>query len=276
VRKRRTPAHHAGLLLQRFALSSVLLSKKDRPGEIETLLKAARGVANNEEVQQMYQEAYSRWTASFEGVCASAHLTTPDRLVVGLGTASVLETGLRLHHTYGTPLIPGSALKGLAAHYCHKAWGARDNPSAPDENLKFRRGGAHHALLFGTTDDGGVITFHDAWIRPDSLKDALWLDIVTPHHRKWQINRSAPTDYDSPVPVSYLSVAGTFDFRLSWSGPFSPQAQPWTTLALTILREALATCGVGGKTSSGYGRLVPPGAGSECDANASSGVSERL
>lgn len=40
-------------------------------------------------------------------------LRTQARLVVGLGTDSVLETAITLHRIYGFPTIPGSALKGL-------------------------------------------------------------------------------------------------------------------------------------------------------------------
>jgi CRISPR-associated protein Cmr6 len=139
--------------------------------------------------------------------------------VVGLGSENVLETGLRLHHTYGIPVIPGSALKGLASHYCDEVWGQRHNEKASEENLLFRRRGTHHSLLFGTTEDGGVITFHDALLTPESLNQgALGLDVMTPHHPKWQVNGAPPTDFDSPVPVSFLSVSGTFEIRLSWSG----------------------------------------------------------
>lgn len=127
--------------------------------------------------------------------------------------------------------------------------------------MSFRRDGQHHALLFGTTEDGGVITFHDAWIVPNSLDDGpLRLDVMTPHHPKWQTNEAPPKDFDSPNPVSFLSVAGTFDVRISWSGPADTppeKAEAWTGLAIEILREALSEWGVGGKTSSGYGRLVP-------------------
>lgn len=42
------------------------------------------------------------------------------RLVVGLGLPSPLETGIVLHHVYGVPVIPGSALKGLT-----RAWRLR-------------------------------------------------------------------------------------------------------------------------------------------------------
>jgi CRISPR-associated protein Cmr6 len=35
------------------------------------------------------------------------------RMVIGLGGAHVLETSMTLHHTYGIPYIPGSAVKGI-------------------------------------------------------------------------------------------------------------------------------------------------------------------
>ncbi len=39
------------------------------------------------------------------------------RLVIGLGSESVYETGLTLHHIYGFPYIPGSAIKGVTRHH---------------------------------------------------------------------------------------------------------------------------------------------------------------
>lgn len=47
-------------------------------------------------------------------------------------------------------------------------------------------------------------------------------------------NEAPSTDFDSPVPVSFLSVSGAFEIRLSWSGPSgtpSDQAEAWTPLA---------------------------------------------
>lgn len=253
----RERATHPGLILQRY------LVKQSDPSERRIIFEAACHAVGSESLRPIYAEAFERRDCSFasDQPCRSEHLSTASRLIVGLGSENVLETGLQLHHTYGVPIIPGSALKGLASHYCHDVWGQRQNASAPEENLAFRRGGKHHSLLFGTTEDGGVITFHDAWIVPQSLTNgALRLDVMTPHHPKWQTNEAPPTDFDSPVPVSFLSVAGTFDVRLSWSGPTGAsqdQAEAWTKLAMLLLREALAEWGVGGKTNSGYGRLVP-------------------
>lgn len=61
-------------------------------------------------------EAYRhRWKAMVEGRGGTIFsLRTQWRMVVGLGGPSVLETAMTLHHIYGFPIIPGSALKGLA------------------------------------------------------------------------------------------------------------------------------------------------------------------
>lgn len=261
----RRHGNHPGLILQRY------LIRQSDPEERRKLLDAARDAARSDSLRAVYTEAYRRWERSFAGSrpFRSERLTTAGRLIVGLGSENVLETGLRLHHTYSVPIIPGSALKGLASHYCDDVWGQRHlGDDAPQENRRFRRKRSadevedhYHRLLFGTTEDGGVITFHDAWIVPDSLHDgALRLDVMTPHHPKWETNEAPPTDFDSPNPVSFLSVAGAFDVRISWSGPADTppeKAEAWTGLAMEILREALAERGVSGKTSSGYGRLVP-------------------
>lgn len=255
--KGRERGTHPGLILQRY-----LTGPSNDSEERRAVLDAAQRAASSESLSSIYGEAFARWAGSFpqDNLHRSERLAVAGRLIVGLGSENVLETGLRLHHTYGVPIIPGSALKGLASHYCHEVWGQRQDAAVSEANKLFRRGGAHHSLFFGTTEDGGVVTFHDAWIAPESLSGALCLDVMTPHHPNWQTNKAPPTDFDSPVPVLFLSVAGTFDIRLSWSGPATTppdRAEAWTALAMNLLREALAEWGVGGKTSSGYGRLVP-------------------
>src|SRR5207237_5666779 len=112
----------------------------------------------------------------------------------------------------------------------------------------------HHRLLFGTTDDSGCLIFHDAWLTPDS-PNPLVMDVMTPHHPKWLDGAVPPTDFDSPVPVPFVSVGGAFRVAVSWHGPVSGKAQYWTELGFDLLAEALREWGVGGKTSSGYGRL---------------------
>src|SRR5579885_2650459 len=73
-------------------------------------------------VPEAYKRFYKRWEmelqdmeAKGEAKCFEA--TAKGRLIVGLGIDSVIETGIALHHTYGVPYLPGSALKGLTASY---------------------------------------------------------------------------------------------------------------------------------------------------------------
>ena len=264
---------HPGLLLQRF-LPEPATGENGNPEEKRALLTAAIESAKNSDLRALYRVAFDRWAQALPPITEAADLVTAGRLIVGLGSENVLETGIRLHHTYGLPVIPGSALKGLAAHYCNEVWGqtagseAYRRPTKTDDEAyrKYLKDGGlepadnFHRLLFGTTDDSGCITFHDAWLTPDSMSNCLCQDVMTPHHPKWLDGAVPPTDFDSPIPVSFLSVAGTFRVGVSWNGPVAhDQAKNWTELAFNLLKDSLKEWGVGGKTSSGYGRLaVPP------------------
>jgi len=262
---KRATAHHPGLLLQRY-LAKPATGDEGDPEERRAILNAARQAGKSEKLCTIYSDAYHRWDSSFpnDGFHQIEILKTTGRLIIGLGSENVLETGLRLHHTYGTPLIPGSALKGLTAHYCDQIWGQRGTAEVAPENLPYRADGDFHKFVFGTIEEGGSITFHDAWITPDSLKrGALQLDVMTPHHSDWQLNKAPPTDFDNPKPVSFLSVSGEFLIRLSWNGAVEipedqASAATWISQTMIILKEALTEWGVGGKTSSGYGRLSDP------------------
>lgn len=241
---------HAGLLLQRY-LCEPATGENGNPEEKRAILDAAIEACVQEEVRELYRIAFERWDRALPEGSERRDLATVGRLVIGLGSESVLETGIRLHHTLGAPILPGSALKGVSAHHCDRVWGASEEG--------FRRGGRYHRLLFGATDEGGQLVFHDAWFVPDPEVRPLKLDVMTPHHPGWLDGSIPPTDFDSPVPVPFLSVSGKFRVALSWRGDLDGKARDWTSLSMELLLEALRTRGVGGKTTSGYGRLeVPP------------------
>jgi CRISPR-associated protein Cmr6 len=203
----------------------------------------------------LYEAAFRRrleWVETLKGQCAieAPIVATPEhqRLVIGLGNSSPLETGLTLHRTYGVPIIPGSALKGIAAS------------SIADRKER--------ELLFGGTDDAGFVTCHDAWILPGSLtstKQGLLCDVITPHHSHYYDGKHysggsrqgqiiPPTDLDDPNPVSFLSVRGRFHIVLTCEDP-SADGKAWLRRARDILLAVLKDSGVGGKGASGYGRL---------------------
>lgn len=188
------------------------------------------------------------------------HVT--GRMIVGLATASVLETGITLSRAWGMPYVPGSALKGLASHTVTQRLGLVPALKAQREGrpLPPMTGDqpAHlhaHTILFGTTTDAGYITWHDAWWIPDRKhpgKGPFRRDVMTVHHQEYYRNRgqhdAAPTDFDDPNPVSFLSVAG--DFLVAIQAPDTV----WGERVEEILRFAFQHQGAGGKTSSGYGR----------------------
>lgn len=259
---------HAGLVLQRYHWRNAT-GEDGSPEERRNILRAAIAAADAlKSSDSLYQAAFERWSKILPKDPAPIDLQTKGRLIVGLGSENVLETGIRMHHNYGMPIIPGSALKGLAAHYCDQVWGVaepkfRKTTAEEDEAYrKYLKGHGEkpednfHRLLFGTTDDSGCIIFHDAWYVPNSPEHPLVQDVMTPHHPNWLDGSTPPTDFDSPRPVPFLSVVGKFRIAVSWKGPQHADSQNWAEAALSLLKQALADWGIGGKTSSGYGRLV--------------------
>jgi CRISPR-associated protein Cmr6 len=243
----------------KYANARLLLSsyiEKTGPSEAKTTLFRDT-IKSLDNVLEFYKKAFENRQMELE---KSKHLLksvyTPEyqRLVIGLGNSSVLETGLTLHSLYGTPMIPSSALKGLCAHHArekffkwdieHKKWQIKDSDVFNEDQ---------YAFIFGNTTQPGRIHFHDAWIKPDKLKESLHCDVMTPHHQAYYNNGSAPpTDFDTPVPVSFLSITGTFDIILTCNAETNPA---WLETTWVILDAALENRGIGGKTSSGYGRM---------------------
>lgn len=240
----------------------------------------------NISVAPHYARSFERWRASFTATGDRvAEFTLESRLLIGHGNASATDVGLTVHHTWGVPVIPGSALKGLLAHYVDATYGPADVTRTPREqegeerirsdfqgvtwrNSRIQRGpGKVYRALFGAPDAledammrennfeagaaAGLVTFHDALYVPGSLDNKPFaVDVLTVHQKSYydSLGQSAPNDYDSPNPVAFLTVRPKCRFLLALSGP-----SEWTDLAGKLLADALASWGVGGKTSAGYG-----------------------
>lgn len=251
-------AAHPHLILSRYLSSTV---GGDNQSKSVLMDKAIAALAATSDI---YCPAFQRWqaTAPEESVSLVFHQPPHQRLVLGLGNDSVLETGLTLHHTYGVPYLPGAAIKGLAAHYAHQILGA-DDPRYRMPNKK-QSAGEFAEVLFGGVDAAGIIEYSDGWIDPDCLAGCLRQDVMTPHHGNYYMAKEhddlcPPTDFDDPTPVPFLAVANaTFHIRLSsvyFSQRNLEEGRRWLQLAMQIVQAALSTLGVGGKTASGYGRL---------------------
>ncbi|MBA3944416.1 MAG: type III-B CRISPR module RAMP protein Cmr6 [Herpetosiphonaceae bacterium] len=195
-------------------------------------------------VPEMYPAYYQRWQqALVQHGARPRSAKVQGRMVIGLGDESVLETAVALHHTYGVPYIPGSALKGLAASFTQQL-----------EDKQWHPDGEAYAIVFGTPEQAGFIIFWDALYVPGSAVEdqPLCADVMTVHHPEYYQNKnSAPADWDSPTPIPFLSATGAYLVALT----AQPGLEVWVDATFEILGTALVNAGIGGKTSSGYGRL---------------------
>jgi CRISPR-associated protein Cmr6 len=170
--------------------------------------------------------------------------TARTPLAIGLGNASPIENGLSIHHTYGTPYLPGSALKGLMARAA-RHYGL-------DEHQQ--------EILLGTTQKAAHLVYWDGWLDPSS-RQPFQKDVITVHHPDYYSGGQRwPTDFDDPNPVGFLSVKPGTKFCLALSSS-SENATDWLYTAAEILRWGLEHLGLGGKTNAGYGYFevrLPP------------------
>jgi CRISPR type III-B/RAMP module RAMP protein Cmr6 len=207
-------------------------------------------------------------------------LAVPEwQLAIGLGNkANPHEIGLSLHGTYGWPVIPGSALKGLTAAWA-TAERASDEAEAdgirPDDVRRVfgtprlrpdppaERG--HHRRPGGPTprpDQIGTVHFLDAIPAGEPVK--VRVDVLTPHVKPYYETtrpgsarpRSTrppepPAEYHSPVPVNFLTVSGAFAVDLFGRAADAGDVKR----AAAWLAEAGDDLGAGAKTAAGYGFL---------------------
>jgi CRISPR-associated protein Cmr6 len=241
---------HAGLWLDKYPTSILRKGdadklKKDEVAPNVQVMEEATRVA----IPRLYWDYLARWESLWAAPEARMGIATAQGpVVVGLGSESVLETAITLHHTYGVPYLPGSALKGLAAHYAHLRL----------EDSAWRIGSSAHRELFGDTTLSGVVTFWDAplYVSPSRRRNIvpspLRKDVMTVHHREYYGNErdAAPTDFDQPNPIPFLSIKPQTEFRVVLTG-----SAGWLEAAWDILTLALQEFGIGAKTSSGYGRM---------------------
>ncbi len=251
----RSAALDNGLLAHRN-----LLESNDEGNRLRHLKHVADAVRRGAR-SKLYETAMQRRCDEFG--CGVLVMTPPGQLVApGLGNQSAAHLGLSLHHLFGVPVLPGSSLKGIAAHYSHEVFGS-NNPDYAEKGNIYR-------LLFGDKDSRGFIRFKSAWATPESMLNeqrGLRLDVMTPEHTDYNTQKLytgqhprkgkpiAPEDTDNPVPIAFLSVDADFRVWLDCED-LTSQGQELTAIARQILFGALAERGIGGKTSSGYGRLL--------------------
>lgn len=194
----------------------------------------------------------------------------PDwRLIVGLGTQSVYEVGMTLHHTFGIPYIPASAIKGALRSYWMEEYHESDEGKAikdkefcdifgcPNEvqikEEEDTKNKTYESFYNKGVDEGfrkGQIIFFDAFpIEVPTISP----DIMNNHYPDYYEGaKKPPADWQSPRPITFLTVKNTkFKFVLGCKR----KEEALINKVLSILKEALEFKGIGAKTAIGYGYM---------------------
>ncbi|HLY31600.1 MAG TPA: type III-B CRISPR module RAMP protein Cmr6 [Ktedonobacterales bacterium] len=213
---------------------------------------------NGGDLRRLHEAWIGRWQALVEAWGATENGNHPTlftakssgRVIVGLGGPSPLDTDMTLHHVYGLPYLPGSALKGLTHAYA-------EHTGQSEDDIK---------RIFGTTNGGGAVIFFDAI---PGVGLTIDLDIMNPHYPDYYQdtgNQTPPSDDQSPIPIFFLTVKNSaFHFavaprpgapeKAASAGQTGDREKSDAEIAACWLRDALEHEGIGGKTSSGYGRF---------------------
>ena len=230
----RLPADaHAGLLLTK-GLSDYPEGKdagKKKQAQIEHIATL--------NAPDIYRAAFARWKAATSQF-AHTEAALIGRLYIGVTRDNALETGVTVSHTYGMPMIPGSAVKGMC-RACAGDW------LKNEEATRYLFGNEPEETDEAEIEIGGLI-FYDAWWIPEDGKKPFVPEVVTVHHQAYYGNegKQPATDFDSPVPAPQIAVQGSFYFVI--------EGEPsWAKLALRLLENGLTQKGIGAKKSSGYG-----------------------
>jgi len=244
---------------------------KNKDKYLELVIKETNFLLQNTNLLKSLHERIEHWIKNMGNNFEKFEATTSWRLVIGLGASHPQETSMTLHHIYGIPYIPGNAIKGVTRHWAVLKFAEEMSKS---ENIKFEKAieevskalenGEKMDLkvedlefnqlieIFGTQKQQGKVIFFDAYpVGEMKLK----IDIMNPHYPKYYSEEHPPTDWQSPVPIKFLTVENTkFAFYLA-SKIKDDREKKLLDRARELLLEALKNYGIGAKTSLGYGHF---------------------
>lgn len=211
------------------------------------------------------------------------------KLIVGLGGTHVAETSIMLHHIYGIPYIPGSALKGVTRYYCLKELFEEAEEGNDREQIlcfekiigekiskikeelkdekkfeqKYKAGGKTFENIINwfnnDKNEGKIEEFQNIFGTQDTEGKVIFMDSY-PEKFDFKIDIMNPhySNYYSgkTPPVDYLNPVPIFFLVLENStfiiNLFSKNGE-LLKKAVEKVKKALTTYGIGAKTSLGYG-----------------------
>jgi CRISPR-associated protein Cmr6 len=191
---------------------------------------------------------------------------TEYHFVTGMGNPHPVENGMAWHPVWGTPYLPGAAVKGLVRAWMEE-WeaGEVEEGSLEEQALRTKLfqwfGSAKKGPEETNTQAGELIFFDAIPLGPVELST----DIMTPHMGKWYEQggkiddidsqpERIPADWHDPTPITFLVVKkATFLFSVALRNPAIRSCE--LTEVLQTLEQSLQWLGAGAKTATGYGRM---------------------
>jgi CRISPR-associated protein Cmr6 len=230
---------------------------------LQLVIKETKFLLQKTKLLKSLHERIEHWITNIGNNLEKFEAETSWRLVIGLGASHPQETSMVLHHIYGIPYIPGSAIKGVTRHWAVLKFAdnnRKDNEKFEDVIKRIARALENGNDLnievdkitfkdlieiFGTQKQQGKVIFFDAYpVGEIKLK----IDIMNTHYPKYYSEGQPPTDWQSPVPIKFLTVEDTkFQFYLV------SKNEDLLEKSLYLLKEALKHHGIGAKTALGYG-----------------------
>jgi CRISPR-associated protein Cmr6 len=171
-----------------------------------------------------------------DGLARCLVLRAATDVVLHLSSPGPLELGLAVHHVYGFPFLPATAIKGLA----HALAAAADMPLAE--------------VLYGRQDSAGRVAVLDGL----PLEFEVRRDVMTPHFSAWYQRRprARPDDTGDPTPIPFLSVSAGSTFEVVLLARVPDTAETDLATVEGHVRQGCEERGLGAKTSAGYGAFV--------------------
>lgn len=212
-------------------------------GKYEFYIRDVSGSLNKEtkRIENYYDSIKTLYS---ESISIVAHNSW--RLAIGIGSASVYETSITLHHIYGVPYIPAQSIKGsLRSFIIQKYFDSNEDKAFDDSGF---------VEIFGSNEQQGRVIFFDAFTKEPTIQ----LDIMNNHYQKYYNGSETPNDTQNPNPINFLTLKESkFEIVIATKESIELDSEKFKGSLLDIVKseltESLKLFGIGAKTSVGYG-----------------------
>lgn len=228
-----------GLLLERY------IAFGSNRGQAQLLREPADRTAlvpDFSKSKEIFEAHAGRWQNLAQEIGAITFTARPEwRVIVGLRSNDILESGIMLHPVFGFPTLPATALKGITRAY------ARWVLERPDEELD---------ALLGVADEeesrcGDLVFLEGSPVTPPMIERDVINPIFGPYYRDL---KTPPAAYLSAHPTFFLALgaASSYQFGVASQSGDQKAAQE----GVSWLQGALVDLGIGAKTAAGYGYWI--------------------